>query len=521
MFYKLCVIGYNGHITLQGVIITMDKYWSQFKSGTDIRGIASEGVEGQSVNLTDEAVTAMVKGFVKWLCDKTGKSSNTLTVAVGRDSRISGPRIMKAVENALMSHGVKVLNCGLASTPSMFMTTVDLECDGSVQITASHHPFNRNGLKFFTRDGGLESEDITALLENAENNNFASICDGGTTTETDYMSQYCEHLKDMIRKGVNSENYEKPLEGFKIVVDAGNGAGGFYANKVLAPLGADITGSQFLEPDGMFPNHVPNPEDATAMEFISKAVLDNKADLGVIFDTDVDRGGAVDSNGNEINRNRLVAVASAIALEGVTGGTIVTDSTTSSGLKTFIEEDLNGKHHRFKRGYKNVINEAIRLNKEGIDCPLAIETSGHAAMRENYFLDDGAYLCTKIIIKMAQLRKEGKDISTLTATLKEPVESREVRFKITDTDFKQTGNRIIKELEEYAEKQDGWTVADDSREGVRVSFDKNDGDGWFLLRLSVHDPIMPLNVESDSVGGVDIILDKLMVFLKGCSGLEI
>lgn len=521
MFYKLCVIGYNGHITLQGVIITMDKYWSQFKSGTDIRGIASEGVEGQSVNLTDEAVTAMVKGFVKWLCDKTGKSSNTLTVAVGRDSRISGPRIMKAVENALMSHGVKVLNCGLASTPSMFMTTVDLECDGSVQITASHHPFNRNGLKFFTRDGGLESEDITALLENAENNNFASICDGGTTTETDYMSQYCEHLKDMIRKGVNSENYEKPLEGFKIVVDAGNGAGGFYANKVLAPLGADITGSQFLEPDGMFPNHVPNPEDATAMEFISKAVLDNKADLGVIFDTDVDRGGAVDSNGNEINRNRLVAVASAIALEGVTGGTIVTDSTTSSGLKTFIEEDLNGKHHRFKRGYKNVINEAIRLNKEGIDCPLAIETSGHAAMRENYFLDDGAYLCTKIIIKMAQLRKEGKDISTLTATLKEPVESREVRFKITDTDFKQTGNCIIKELEKYAEKQDGWTVADDSREGVRVSFDKNDGDGWFLLRLSVHDPIMPLNIESDSAGGVDIILDKLMVFLKGCSGLEI
>lgn len=499
----------------------MDKYWSQFKSGTDIRGIASEGVEGQNVNLTDEAVIAITKGFVKWLCDKTGKNSNTLTVAVGRDSRISGPRIMSAVENALISHGVKVFNCGLASTPSMFMTTVDLGCDGSVQITASHHPFNRNGLKFFTRDGGLESEDITALLENAESNSFAPLYDGGTTTETDYMSQYCEHLKDMIRKDVNSENYEKPLEGFKIVVDAGNGAGGFYANKVLAPLGADVTGSQFLEPDGMFPNHVPNPEDATAMEFISKAVLENKADLGVIFDTDVDRGGAVDSNGNEINRNRLVAVASAIALEGIKGGTIVTDSTTSAGLKIFIEEDLNGKHHRFKRGYKNVINEAIRLNKEGVDCPLAIETSGHAAMRENYFLDDGAYLCTKIIIKMAQLRKEGKDISTLTANLKEPVESREVRFKITDADFKQTGNRIIKELEEYAERQNGWTVADDSREGVRVSFGKNDGDGWFLLRLSVHDPIMPLNVESDSTGGVDIILDKLMVFLKSCSGLEV
>ncbi|MDD6447195.1 phosphomannomutase/phosphoglucomutase [Oscillospiraceae bacterium LCP25S3_E10] len=499
----------------------MDKFWSQFKSGTDIRGVASEGVEGQSVNLTNEVITDITKGFVKWLCDKTGKSSTELTVAVGRDSRISGPRIMEQVEKALMAGGVQVLNCGLASTPSMFMTTVDLKCDGAVQITASHHPFNRNGLKFFTVDGGLESEDITALLENAENKNFVDNCNGGTTKTVDYMSQYCKHLRDMICKGVNSKNYHKPLEGFKIVVDAGNGAGGFYADKVLAPLGADTTGSQFLEPDGMFPNHVPNPEDAVAMSFISKAVLDNKADLGVIFDTDVDRGGAVDSTGNEINRNRLVAVAAAIALENAKGGTIVTDSTTSAGLKTFIEEDLQGKHHRFKRGYKNVINEAIRLNKEGIDCPLAIETSGHAAMRENYFLDDGAYLCTKIIIKMAQLRSQGKDISSLTANLKEPVESREIRFKITDSDFRATGNRIIKELEEYAKTQPGWLLADDSREGVRVSFGENDGDGWFLLRLSVHDPIMPLNVESNKSGGIDIILDKLMAFLRNCSGLEV
>lgn len=499
----------------------MDKFWSQFKSGTDIRGVASEGVEGQVVNLTNEVITDITKGFVKWLCDKTGKNSTELTVAVGRDSRISGPRIMEQVEKALMAGGVQMLNCGLASTPSMFMTTVDLKCDGAVQITASHHPFNRNGLKFFTVDGGLESEDITALLENAENKNFVDNCNGGTTKTVDYMSQYCRHLRDMICKGVNSKNYDKPLEGFKIVVDAGNGAGGFYADKVLAPLGADTTGSQFLEPDGMFPNHVPNPEDAVAMSFISKAVLDNKADLGVIFDTDVDRGGAVDSAGNEINRNRLVAVAAAIALENAKGGTIVTDSTTSAGLKAFIEEDLHGKHHRFKRGYKNVINEAIRLNKEGIDCPLAIETSGHAAMRENYFLDDGAYLCTKIIIKMAQLRSQGKDISDLTATLKEPVESREIRFKITDSDFRATGNRIIKELEEYAKAQQGWLLADDSREGVRVSFGENDGDGWFLLRLSVHDPIMPLNVESNKSGGIDIILDKLMAFLRNCSGLEI
>ena len=499
----------------------MNSYWSQFKSGTDIRGVAVDGVEGQKVNLTDESIGAITDGFVKWLCDKTSKKACELTVAVGRDSRISGPHIMEIVENVLKSYGIKVFECGLASTPSMFMAVIDMKCDGSVQITASHHPFYRNGLKFFTKDGGLESEDITAILENAENKSLAEKYAGGVIETVDYMSQYCKHLRDMICREVNADNYEKPLEGFKIVVDAGNGAGGFYADEVIEKLGADTSGSQFLEPDGMFPNHIPNPEDKTAMKFITEAVLRNNADLGVIFDTDVDRGGAVDSKGNEINRNRLVAIASAIALENIRGGTIVTDSTTSAGLKIFIENELGGKHHRFKRGYKNVINEAIRLNKEGVDCPLAIETSGHAAMRENYFLDDGAYLCTKIIIKMAQLRKEGKDISDLTASLKEPVESREIRFKITDEDFKATGNRIIAELEEYAANQKGWILADDSREGVRVSFGENDGNGWFLLRLSVHDPIMPLNIESDSAGGVDIILSKLMTFLKGCSGIEV
>ena len=499
----------------------MNSYWSQFKSGTDIRGVAVDGVEGQKVNLTDESICAITDGFVKWLCDRTSKKADELTVAVGRDSRISGPHIMEVVENALKSYGIKVLECGLASTPSMFMAVIDMKCDGSIQITASHHPFYRNGLKFFTKDGGLEAEDITAILENAENKDFCEKYADGSIEAVDYMSQYCRHLRDMICKEVNAENYEKPLEGFKIVVDAGNGAGGFYAEEVLEKLGADTSGSQFLEPDGMFPNHIPNPEDKTAMRFITEAVLRNNADLGVIFDTDVDRGGAVDSKGNEINRNRLVAIASAIALENISGGTIVTDSTTSAGLKTFIEKELGGKHHRFKRGYKNVINEAVRLNKEGIDCPLAIETSGHAAMRENYFLDDGAYLCTKIIIKMAQLRKEGKDISDLTASLKEPVESRELRFKINADDFRSAGNRIIKELEEYAATQKGWVLADDSREGVRVSFGENDGDGWFLLRLSVHDPIMPLNIESNDDGGAEMILKQVSEFISTCEGLAL
>lgn len=504
---------------MEGSFVMMEIDWKQFKSGTDIRGVAVEGVPGQEMNLTSEAVRRMAAGYLIWLSEHTGKPASELTVAVGHDSRISADRIQKAVVDAMLSAGVRVLVCGLASTPSMFMITVDWGCDGSVQITASHHPYYRNGLKFFTKDGGLDGSDIEKILACAAENK-APAYGKGVAEMADYMSRYSEILREKIKEGVNAEDFEHPLQGFHIVVDAGNGAGGFYATDVLAPLGADISGSQFLEPDGMFPNHIPNPENETAMESVCRATVRAKADLGVIFDTDVDRGGAVDSKGDELNRNRLVAIASAIALEGNEGGTIVTDSITSSGLKEYIEKTLGGRHHRFKRGYRNVINEALRLNAEGVNCPLAIETSGHAALRENYFLDDGAYLVTKIIIKMANLRREGKSLETMLESLREPVEALELRMPIQEADFRACGEAVIAGLEAWA-KEHGWEIAPDNREGIRVSFGEGAGDGWFLLRLSVHDPIMPLNVESDAAGGVRVIVEQLCEYLRTCSGLDI
>lgn len=498
----------------------LTKEWKQFKSGTDIRGVASEGVSGQEINLTDEVIERITAGFVLWLSQRLKKEPSCLKISLGHDSRISANRISAAVSRVLIAAGITVYDCGLASTPSMFMTTIDLPCDGAIQITASHHPFNRNGLKFFTRDGGLDGPDIESLLLFAQENQAPANAQNGKTVQTDYMKTYSSHLRDMIKKGVNAPDYEHPLSGFKIVVDAGNGAGGFYATDVLAPLGADIAGSQFLEPDGYFPNHVPNPENEAAMDSVCKATIQAGADMGVIFDTDVDRGGAVDSHGDEINRNRLVAIASAIAMEGNPGATIVTDSITSNGLKNYIEKVLGGVHHRFKRGYRNVINEAIRLNNEGINCPLAIETSGHAALRENYFLDDGAYLVTKIIIKMAVLRQEGKTLENLLENLAEPVEAKEIRLPITVENFRECGETIISNLEAYA-KVHQWDIAPDNREGLRVSFGKGEGEGWFLLRLSVHDPIMPLNIESDVTGGVHQILSKLYEFLITCEGLDI
>lgn len=491
------------------------------KSGTDVRGTAVNRENESDIDLTDEAVKRITAAFVLFLCAKTGKDKDELVISVGHDSRISADRIKADVIGILLSMGVNVKDCSLCSTPAMFMTTQLAECDGAVQITASHHPWDRNGLKFFTAGGGLSGEEISKILEVAEQYDAVVYDTSRETQKIDFMSTYCEHLKELIKKGVNSyTNYEKPLEGLKIVVDAGNGVGGFFAKNVLEPLGADTTGSRFLNPDGMFPNHIPNPENKDAMASICEATVESGADLGVIFDTDVDRAACVSADGKEINRNRLVALAAAIALEKNEGGTIVTDSVTSAGLTEFINEDLGGVHRRFKRGYKNVIDESIRLCNEGVNSPLAIETSGHAAFKENYFLDDGAYLITKIIIKLAELRALGLTLDSVIKSLKEPVEQAEIRFNISDENFKEYGERVIKHLESVAKLKQNWILADDSCEGIKVSIKNNEVDGFFILRMSVHDPVMPMNIESATQGGVLKIAYEIYEELKIFGGLD-
>ena len=489
--------------------------YKKLQNGSDIRGVALEGIEGQHVNLTETVCKDIGRGFALWLKAKAQKDD--LRVAVGRDSRLSGPALCGWICEAMVEAGIHVTNFGMASTPAMFMSTVTegYQFDGSVMITASHLPFNRNGFKFFTAGGGLEKGDIKEILTYAEGSETTGL-PVGTLEDGSFMDAYAKILADKIRAATGED---KPLEGFRIVVDAGNGAGGFYVDKVLKPLGANTEGSRFLDPDGSFPNHIPNPEDKAAMESITEAVKETNADLGIIFDTDVDRAGAVLADGSELNRNRIIAMLAAILLREHPGTTIVTDSITSTGLANFIAEK-GGVHHRFKRGYRNVINESIRLNNAGQDSQLAIETSGHGAFKENYFLDDGAYIVTKLLIELARGKKEGYTLESMIATLEEPAESIEFRMNIALDDFKPYGQQVIDELTAYAATKEGWSLAPSNYEGVRVNLDEAHGNGWFLLRLSLHDPLLPLNIESNSVGGALMIAKELAGFIAGYDKLD-
>lgn len=475
------------------------------QNGSDIRGIALTA-EGHTQNLGIAEVEKIANGIMNWLEAKGVKKP--FKIGIGMDSRLTGPALKQALSGVFESAGCSVLDFGIATTPALFMATQFKEflCDAGIMLTASHLPYYFNGIKLFSQTGGAEKADIAYILSHVQE----PVASEGTVEQADLMTLYANDLVKKIRQG--SQKGDRPLEGMNIIVDAGNGAGGYFAQQVLQPLGADTTGSQFLEPDGNFPNHIPNPDNKEAMASIKQAVLAQQADLGVIFDTDVDRSAIVSHDGQIINRNNLIAVLAAIILQTEPGATIVTNSPTTNHLKDFIEQK-GGKQYRYISGYRNVINKAIELNEAGIDCPLAIETSGHAAFRENYFLDDGAYVIAKVLTMLPKLQQENRNLTDLMQELAQPAEALELRFAISGEAHKQTGEQMIATVTEELAQQPGFTVDPENQEGVRFFVNEPYGQGWLLLRLSLHEPLLVLQVENDQTNQIQRILPLLGAIL--------
>lgn len=498
-----------------------DQSLSMLQNGSEIIGVATDGIIGESVTLTPEKVASLGKGFVAWLRQRQTKKR--LRVAIGTDARLSGPGFAETLRHSVTQVGADALCCGLATTPAMlFSTLMDNPADGAIMLTGGNPSFNRNGMKFFC--GGMEVDkgQLAEIVACASAVAAPTQQEQGESHIFNLLALYSNRLRAKICSDLSgiADDEAQPLAGLKIVVDAGNGAGGFFAKRILQPLGADVSGSQFLQPDGRFPNHKPNPEDYEAMRSASTAVLLAGADLGIIFDVDVDRVAIVDNRGRAINRNEFVALAAAIALEEHPGTSVVTDSITSNGLTYFVQEVLGGHQCRFQRGYRNVIGEAIRKNETGSPTWLAVETSGHVAFKENNFCDDGAYFATKVIIKLAKLKRQGKDISAIIERLPVPTESKEFRLAILNDDFTRTSTQVLDGLRQFVAQTDEWEEEDQNHEGLRVICSGANEQGWFLFRLSLHSPMMPLNVESDIEGGSKVIIDKLKTFFRNVKSID-
>lgn len=521
------------------------------------KGAATNTQSTSSRRPSSSSSSNILNAFDSWGDEFHYLSSLSQTIiAVGRDPRTSGVRLSDSFVRGIESvDGVSAVYTGLASTPSMFefCRSDKIDCDGAVMITASHLPEDRNGFKFFTRNGGLTKSDINILAEGAastvrewhdlgivppSSGDEAIIC----SAWVDFMPHYETCLKNAIVREVPNDDDDDgnngglPLKGLTIVLNAGNGAGCFFQN-VLKELGADVSHSIHLTPDGTFPEKagVPNPECLAMMEETTEACISGNADIGIMLDTDADRCGFIiprmigedgsRSNYEALNRNRLIALLSVIFQSSSPGCTIVTDSVTSEGLEKFIH-GLGLAHFRYLKGYANVIGKARELTETGrATAEMAIETSGHCAMRENGYLDDGTYTAVKVIGLLARVaaHSDGKtSLLDLISDLEEMDEEKELRMECLDGSLEttQTSFQAFQTMiEEGSDRIDGWEVDTDNLEGIRVR--TGDNGGFFMLRVSLHDPVISLQVEGTSEDDVrDGIIMPLLDMMTSDSELS-
>ena len=481
--------------------------WLALQNGSDIRGLAM----GEGAVLTPASAAGIGEAFGRLTVERTGKEHPV--VAVGRDSTERRPALAQAPADGLAKAGCRPFLTGLSTTPSLYLACVreGFGADASVMVTASHLPPDKNGFKFFTPEGGCGKQTVRAVLERAQERRLRA----GEHECRPVLPAYAGLLREQVRKHVG---LRRPLAGWHIVVDAGSGAGGFYARDVLQELGADTSGSLYLEPAGCCPGHEPNPEKEENLAELSRAVRDMGADLGIAFDTDADRAALIDAQGGCLSRNRLIALAAAVLAPQYPGGIVVTDSVTSSGLTQFLGKQ-GLVHHRFKRGYQNVIDEARRLSEAGFCVPLAIETSGHAALLENRFLDDGMYLATRLLAAMVQCRRRGGELTNLLNGLREPAQSAEYRIPMKKETPARAQGEILRRLAAFVGRHPTLSPAPDNHEGLRVNVAPQAGDGWFLLRQSLHDPVLVLNLESEHPDGVACMEKLLCSFFEEIADL--
>lgn len=292
-----------------------------------IEEVALSGITGHPLTLTPGRGANIAKAFLLWLTENTGRNSKELTIAIGEDPRLSGRLLKVACFEALVPFGVTCFDCNITATPAieavvtgkLALEPYGLKCDGAIMITSSRGEPHMNGFKLFNQNGLLREEDYSNILKASNSvddikklgepdskDNFKMKYGKKTynTNEIDltniYSSYLCQILKDTIC--INNP-CERPLSDLKICVDASNGTGGFIATKVFAPLGANVTVSQNLEPDGNFFNHPPDPDNKSAKHSVSMKTLTKECDLGLLFDSDLNSFAAFDRLGFEIPKS--------------------------------------------------------------------------------------------------------------------------------------------------------------------------------------------------------------------------
>jgi phosphomannomutase/phosphoglucomutase len=419
----------------------------------DIRGVAD-------TELASADVVDLGRGLGTLLQRRSGPKIN-----LGRDCRLSSPRLHDALLEGLIASGCDVSDIGVVPTPLLYYSAVHLKADGAVMITGSHNPAEFNGFKTVCGSGTIHGEDIQEVRRIIESRDFAS--GRGQQREVSVADAYVGEITSQF-------GWDRRI---KVVLDAGNGTAGPIMHRILERLNCDA-GELFFEMDGHFPNHHPDPTVPSNLAQLQAAVKARKADLGIAFDGDSDRIGAVDENGKVIYGDMLLLIYGREILTRKPGATFIGEVKCSQILYDELKR-LGGNPIMYKTGHS-----LIKAKMKQEHAELAGEMSGHMFFADRYHgYDDALYAACRLMEIVAQ---SGKPLSAQLAGLPETVSTPEIRIDCPDEVKFQVVERVAKHFKGTHQVIDV--------DGVRVLFEH----GWGLLRASNTQPVLVMRFEATS-----------------------
>ena len=436
----------------------------------DIRGIVDK-------DLTTESVTLLAKGFGTYFVQKGCKA-----VSLGRDVRLSGKRFRDIMATELINAGLHVIDLGEVTTPMSYYSTFTMPIDGGVMITGSHNPSDYNGFKISLGKTTIFGEEIQNIYKIIESKNFA--VGKGSLVEQNIRATYLDDVVSRIKLGKK----------IKVVIDSGNATGGIIAPEFYNRIGCEVI-ELYSEPDGRFPNHHPDPTVDANLKVLIETVKKTGADVGIGFDGDSDRIGAVDNKGNIIRGDKLLAILARDVLSRNPGEKIVFDVKCSQGLIEDIEAH-GGVPVMWKTGHSLIKNKMKEIN--GL---VAGEMSGHIFMGDGYFGYDDAIFDGARLIQI--ISNTDKQLSEIHESIPSYFSTPETRLDVVNDQVK---FEMVKKAIVYFKANHEVIDID----GVRVLF----GDGWGLIRASNTQPVIVVRFEARSENRMHEIQDLMLGKLR-------
>jgi phosphomannomutase/phosphoglucomutase len=424
----------------------------------DIRGVVGD-------DLTDETVELLGKGLGTLARRAKPVQSGKPAIAVGWDARASSVPFRDALARGMSSTGCDVIQVGLVPTPLCYFAANTLAVDGSAMITGSHNPPQYNGFKVGLGKTTFHGSEIQALRQLIEQGDFAH--GEGTVRAHPILDPYIDYVSTNLRLGPR-----RP----RLVIDAGNGVGGLAAAPLFRRLGFEVTGL-FLDPDGRFPNHHPDPTIEENVRALQAKVRELRADVGLAYDGDADRLGVIDDRGQILWGDQIMILLSRAVLKEVPGATIIGDVKCSMTLFEDIARH-GGKPLIWKTGHS-----LIKAKMRETNAALAGEMSGHIFFAQRWFgFDDGIYASARLV---ELLTHSPQPVSELLSDVPRTFSTPEIRMDSTeDKKF-----AVVEEVKRhFASGPDPIIDVD----GVRVTF----ADGWGLVRASNTQPLLVLRFEA-------------------------